>query len=125
MINEVLTHTDPPQVDSIELYNTTGANINIGGWYLSESWGLTTNPDTGDDQKVRIPGHTWSLAGAYLRVGEEQHRVAATTQLDALMLSRQEAAAKQAVTGARVLPGHEHAKARQVVVLTAEPVAQP
>jgi hypothetical protein len=39
VINEVLTHTDLPEVDSVELHNTTGATINIGGWYLSDSWG--------------------------------------------------------------------------------------
>jgi len=37
LINEVLTHTDPPDVDSIELYNATTAAIHIGGWYLSDS----------------------------------------------------------------------------------------
>ena len=36
-INEVLTHTDAPQSDSIELYNSTDAAINIGGWFLSDS----------------------------------------------------------------------------------------
>ena len=36
-INEVLAHTDAPQVDSIELHNTTGASIDISGWYLSDS----------------------------------------------------------------------------------------
>lgn len=37
VINEVLTHTDPPLSDSIELHNTTGAAINIAGWWLSDS----------------------------------------------------------------------------------------
>ena len=39
VINEVLTHTDPPIVasDSIELWNTTNQPIDIGGWYLSDS----------------------------------------------------------------------------------------
>ncbi|MCK4661112.1 MAG: lamin tail domain-containing protein, partial [Phycisphaerae bacterium] len=35
-INEVLTHSDMPEVDWIELYNTTGSPIDIGGWYLSD-----------------------------------------------------------------------------------------
>ena len=42
VINEVLAHTDPPQVDSIELYNTTDAAIDIGGWYLSDPVGGST-----------------------------------------------------------------------------------
>ena len=36
MINEVLTHTDLPLVDAIELHNPTGAQIDVSGWYLSD-----------------------------------------------------------------------------------------
>jgi hypothetical protein len=36
-INEVLTHTDPPMQDSVELYNATLTPTNISGWYLSDS----------------------------------------------------------------------------------------
>ena len=39
VVNEVLSHTDVPFVDTIELYNTSGAAIDIGGWYLSDSAG--------------------------------------------------------------------------------------
>ena len=35
VINEVLTHTDPPIEDAIELYNQTGTNVDVGNWYLS------------------------------------------------------------------------------------------
>ena len=34
VINEVLTHTDPPLEDAIELYNPTGSTVDIGGWFL-------------------------------------------------------------------------------------------
>ena len=37
VINEALTHTDDVGGDWIELYNTTGAPIDIGGWFLSDS----------------------------------------------------------------------------------------
>ena len=37
VINEVLTHTDPPIEDAIELYNLTDAAIDLGGWYLSNN----------------------------------------------------------------------------------------
>ncbi|MCK5712819.1 MAG: lamin tail domain-containing protein [Hyphomicrobiaceae bacterium] len=37
IINEVLAHSDFELYDWIELYNTTGADINIGGWFLSDS----------------------------------------------------------------------------------------
>ncbi len=35
-INEVLSHTDPPLEDAIELYNRSDATVEIGGWYLSD-----------------------------------------------------------------------------------------
>lgn len=37
VINEVLTHTDPPQVDTIELYNPTSYPVPVSGWFLSDS----------------------------------------------------------------------------------------
>ena len=37
VINEILANSDLPDVDSIELYNTTPIGIDIGGWYLSDS----------------------------------------------------------------------------------------
>ena len=39
VVNEVLSHTDLPFVDAIELYNTTAAPVDISGWYLSDSNG--------------------------------------------------------------------------------------
>ena len=57
IINEVLTHTDPPASDSIELYNTTGLPIDIGGWYLSDS--------SANYEKFRIPDDTIIAAHGY------------------------------------------------------------
>jgi len=37
LVNEALTHTDPPLRDAIELYNAGATSVNIGGWYLSDS----------------------------------------------------------------------------------------
>ncbi|MBN2592508.1 MAG: CotH kinase family protein, partial [Sedimentisphaerales bacterium] len=37
VINEVLAHSHAEASDWIELYNTTGTAINIGGWFLSDS----------------------------------------------------------------------------------------
>jgi hypothetical protein len=56
-INEVLTHTDPPLEDAIELVNLTAAPLNIGGWYLSDS---QSQPG-----KYRIPDGTVLAAGGY------------------------------------------------------------
>ncbi|MFC1758462.1 lamin tail domain-containing protein, partial [Planctomycetota bacterium] len=39
VINEVLTHTDLPQVDLIELHNSTGQPIDVSNWYISDSGG--------------------------------------------------------------------------------------
>ena len=50
VVNEVLAHDDYPLYDSIELYNTTNAAVNISGWYLSDS--------SDDYKKYRIPDGT-------------------------------------------------------------------
>ncbi|MEM7395167.1 MAG: lamin tail domain-containing protein, partial [Verrucomicrobiota bacterium] len=50
VINEVLTHTDLPLEDAIELYNTGTNDVNLGGWYLSDG---ETNR-----LKYRIPDNT-------------------------------------------------------------------
>jgi hypothetical protein len=65
VINEVLTHTDPPLSDSIELYNPTDDSINIGGWYLSDS--------DAQYKKYRIPNNTILPAGGYVTFDEVQH----------------------------------------------------
>jgi hypothetical protein len=57
VINEVLTHTDPPLEDAIELANLTAAPLNIGGWYLSDS--------QGELKKFRIPDNTVIPAGGF------------------------------------------------------------
>ncbi len=46
-INEVLTHTDLPQVDAIELHNPNAFPVDVGHWYLSDR---RTTP-----KKFRIP----------------------------------------------------------------------
>ena len=39
VVNELLSHTDPPLEDALELYNPTDDSVNIGGWWLSNSQG--------------------------------------------------------------------------------------
>jgi hypothetical protein len=41
VVNEALTHTDLPQLDSIELYNPNPTNVDISDWYLTDQ---RTNP---------------------------------------------------------------------------------
>lgn len=49
VINEILAHTDEPEYDFIELYNTSAADLDIGGAWLSDS--VSTN-------KFQIPNGT-------------------------------------------------------------------
>jgi hypothetical protein len=60
VINEVLAHTDWPQVDAVELYNPTATAVNIGGWYLTDNF---TKPN-----KYRFPGTTTVPANGYFTV---------------------------------------------------------
>jgi hypothetical protein len=53
----VLTHTDPPLEDAIELFNPSGSLVNIGGWYLSNS--------KQNFKKFRIPDGTTIPANGY------------------------------------------------------------
>lgn len=63
VINEVLAHTDLPEIDFIELYNPTGSSIDIGGWFLSDAGGTL--------QKFEIPGGTILGAGEYITFDED------------------------------------------------------
>jgi len=71
VINEVLSHTDPPLTDTIELHNTAGAVINVSGWYLSDSWGWDSDPTNGNYKKFRIPNGTTIPAGGYIIFDED------------------------------------------------------
>jgi len=57
-INEVLTHTDPPQVDAIELHNPSAGSVNIGNWYLTDNRAAP--------KKFRIPAGTIIPAGGFV-----------------------------------------------------------
>jgi len=66
VISEVLTRTDPPAVDAIELHNPTDAPIDVGGWYLSDDWGFADNPRNDEYQKFRIPDGSVIPAGGFV-----------------------------------------------------------
>ncbi|MBN2475332.1 MAG: lamin tail domain-containing protein [Pirellulales bacterium] len=63
VVNEVLSHTDEPWTDVIELYNTTGEPIDLSGWYLSDS--------NNDYLKFRIPDGTTIVSGGYVVFDED------------------------------------------------------
>ena len=58
VVNEVVTHTDPPLEDAIELYNPTTNAVDISYWWLSNS---RDNP-----QKYQIPANTVVPPGGYI-----------------------------------------------------------
>ncbi len=58
LVNEVLTHTDLPLLDSVELFNPAGTNAAIGGWFLTD--------DFYTPKKYRIPDNTTLAAGKFL-----------------------------------------------------------
>jgi len=58
IINEVLTHTDPPLEDAIELYNPTTNAVDISYWWLSNS---RDNP-----QKYQIAANTVVAPRGYI-----------------------------------------------------------
>lgn len=61
-INEALTHTDPPLVDSIELHNPGPAAADLGGWFLTD--------DFSQPRKFVIPAGTTAPAGGFLEFTE-------------------------------------------------------
>jgi hypothetical protein len=64
VINELLTHTDPPEMDSVELYNPTGTNVDISGWFLTD--------DSNTPRKYRLQNGTIISAHGYLFFDESQ-----------------------------------------------------
>ena len=67
VINEALTHTDPPQSDTIELYNPTASPAAIGGWFLTDNHDKPT--------KYCIPANTIIPSGGYVTFNESQFNV--------------------------------------------------
>jgi hypothetical protein len=62
LLNEALTHTDPPDVDTIELFNPASSRVDISGWFLSD--------DFHEPRKFSFPAGTALDAGAYLVADE-------------------------------------------------------
>lgn len=58
LINEALTHTDPPLLDTIELYNPTADPVDLAGWFLTD--------DPHQPRKYRLPAGSLIAPGGYL-----------------------------------------------------------
>jgi hypothetical protein len=79
VINELLAHTDASAVgDWVELHNTTAFDIDVGGWWLSDSKGAP--------YKYRIPDGTELAGGAY-RVFDTTNHFGAAGQSNAFSFS--------------------------------------
>ncbi len=65
VINEVLANSQGAGPDWIELYNTTGRAIDLGGWFISD--------DADDLTKYRIAAGASISAGGYLVFYEDEH----------------------------------------------------
>ena len=62
-INEILAHTDAPQIDSVELFNPTDAAVDLAGWFMTD--------DRTEPARFRFePGSTIAAHG-YLVVTSE------------------------------------------------------
>ncbi|HUU92737.1 MAG TPA: lamin tail domain-containing protein, partial [Phycisphaerae bacterium] len=80
VVNEVLTHTDEPLADAVELHNTSTTDpVDISGWWLSDSWGWDWSIQNGDYKKFLIPDGTVLGPGEY-RVFDEGHYVGGALQ---------------------------------------------
>jgi hypothetical protein len=65
VINELLAHSDNAAPDWVEIYNTTGDAISLGGWFWSD--------DEATPMKYRSAAGTVLEGGAYLVLDEAQH----------------------------------------------------
>jgi hypothetical protein len=68
VIHELLAHSHSDQLDWIELYNTTSQNIDISGWFLSDSFISDT-----ERKKYQIPAGTILTPASPFYVVEEDH----------------------------------------------------
>ena len=64
VVTEALTHTDPPQIDTIELYNPTASPAPIGGWFLTD--------DPEEPFKYAISSNVVINPGNYVTFTQEQ-----------------------------------------------------
>lgn len=77
-ITEALTHTDPPEQDSVELHNPGATAAAVGGWWITD--------DFEEPFKFQIPAPTVIPAGGYLVFDESQftNNTAASFRLSSL-----------------------------------------
>lgn len=72
IVTEVLTHTDEPDLDAIELYNPGSEKVDLSGWLLTD--------DRNNPKKFRIPKGTEIPAGGYLYFDETDFNADSTDE---------------------------------------------
>jgi hypothetical protein len=100
LINEVLTHTDPPLVDAIELFNPTPQGVDIGGWFLSD--------DGAVPGKFRVPDGTIISAGGYVVFTETNFNPTPPTLLNFSLDSAGDALYLTSADASGNLTGYSH-----------------
>ncbi len=70
LVNELLTHTDPPLLDGVEIMNSSAESIDISGWWLTD--------DYRDPKKYKMPLGSTLLPGGFLVVNETLFRSGST-----------------------------------------------
>ncbi len=79
VVNEVLANSVTPAVDWIELYNPTPTNVNIGGWFLTDSFS--------NAKKFRIVNGTEIPANGYIVFTEADFNVDPLNNTNSFALS--------------------------------------
>ena len=64
LVHEVLSHSDPPLLDLIELLNPNAVAVDVSGWFMSD--------DFATPKKFRIPDGTVIAPGGFLSFDETQ-----------------------------------------------------
>lgn len=67
-VNEALTHSILPQVDTIELFNPNPGDLDLGGWFLTD--------DLGRPEKFRLPENSVIPGGGFLSFDESDFNLA-------------------------------------------------
>jgi hypothetical protein len=100
VINEILTHTDLPDVDAVELFNSTGSAVDIGGWFLSD--------DGSVPGKFRIPDGTIVPAGGYVVFTENDFNATPPTLFNFSLNSSGDSLYLSSGNAATNLTGYSH-----------------
>jgi hypothetical protein len=100
VVNEVLSNTDPPAVDAIELHNPTPNLANVGGWFLTD--------DPGTPKKFRLPDDTRIAGGGFLVLTETNFNAVPGTGLNFSFSADGDEAFLFSANAAGELTGYSH-----------------